>query len=203
MNPIPEVMKGVTDLPLALLAVVFGLLLRKKGKKEWSDLFLLVAAAALLGTGVHIIHITEPYLQLLWVILYALLFESIRRFSLLTVTHISDCQVEEQTAVWAAEAVLYLGAVALSFLANGLDIYLLVIFMVLMFCRIVVCLTRYGFRPAKVTGLMVLLIAPIVLQALAAIISFAVVAEHLILAAAQVVTYAIGKGEQIREPVSV
>ena len=203
MNPISEVMKGVTDLPLALLAVAFGLLLRKKEKNKWSEMFLLVAAAALMGAGVHIIRITEPYLQLLWVILYALFFESIRRFSLLTVACISGGPAEEQTATWIEEGVLYLGSVLLLFFANGLDIYLLVIFMVLMFCRIVVCLTRYGFRPAKVTGLMVLLIAPIVLQALAAIISFAVVAEHLILAAAQVVTYAIGKGEQIREPVSV
>ena len=203
MNPISEVMKGITDLPLALLAVAFGLLLRKKEKNGWATLFFLVAAAALMGAAVHIIRIRKPYLQLLWVILYALLFESIRRFSLLTVTHISDCPTEEQTAVWAAEAVLYLGSVLLLFLADGRDIYLFVVFMAVMFCRIVVCLIRYGFRPAKVTGLMSLLLVPIVLQALAALIPFAVVAEHMILAVAQVVTYAIGKNERSRELISV
>lgn len=197
MNPIAEAMKGFTDLPIALLALLFGLLLLKKEKRDWGGLFLLVAVSGVMGAAVHIFALPQRTLQLLWLVLYVLLFEDIRRFAKLMVAYISGIAEKERRIVWITEGILYAGAAVLLFARQGRDIYLLVVFMAVMFCRIVMCLVRSGFSPAKATGLMAMLLLPILLQALAAVISFAVVLEHIVLAAAEFVAHSIGKEAEL------
>ena len=193
MNPIAEAMKGFTDLPIALLALLFGILQMRKEKKEWGTLFLLIAVSGLMGAAVHIFALPRRALQLLWLVLYVLLFEDIRRFAMLMIAYISGIDGKERRIVWIAEGSLYAGAAVLLFAREGWDIYLLVVFMAFMFCRIVACLVRRGFSPAKATGLMAMLLVPILLQALAAVVSFAVVVEHIVVAAAEFVAHSIGQ----------
>ena len=196
MNPIAEVMKGVTDIPIALLAFWIGILLLKKEKKEWGGVFLLVAVSGLMGTAVHVFSLPDICRKLLWVVLYVLLFEDIRRFTKLMIAYISGSGEKERRVVWHVEGILYVCAVIVLLVRGRGDIYLLVVFMAAMFWRIIVCLGRSGFSPAKATGLMAMLFVPILLQALDQIIPCAVVIEHIVLAAALFVAYHIGKDER-------
>ena len=185
-------MKGVTDLPIALAALIFGLLLKKQKRNDWMLLFLLVALSAVMGAAVHLLRLTPTVRRIVWTVLYALLYEDIRRFSLLMTAYISGCRAQECRAVWWTEGLLYLCTILVLMTHELHSIYILVVFMVIMLVRIAVCLARYRFRPARATGLMTLLVFPVTLQALADVISAAVVAEHLLIVAGQVIAYSIG-----------
>jgi len=192
MNDIHEVMKGATDLPIALIALLIGLLLRKKRSKDWGLLFQLVAVSGLLGAAVHMFALPMLGLQLTWMLLYILLFESIRRFSLLMAGYLSKTQIREKTAVYWTEGILFLAAAVTLFLHQGKDIYFLVVFMVIMVTRIIISLFRTGFASKKANALIVIVLVPVVLQAVAELLSAAVVMEHLCIIAGEVIAGRIG-----------
>jgi len=191
MSSFSEIMKGATDIPLALLAFILGLLLRKNGSRKWSAVFLLIAAAALLGVAAHLFRFSETAHQLLWIVLYALIFESVRRFSMRMAEYLNGAVIA-QRFLFLAEGVMYLGTVIALFACPGKDIFFFVAFLALEFGEIVVCLVKKHFQPGKAVILSALLLVPIVLQALTHVLSYAVVLEHLILLADELIVYSIG-----------
>ena len=189
-QPLPELMKGLTDLPIALLSALFGVLLIRKGsEKKWSSLFFLLCAAAALGASVHCFILPEPYISMIWAVEYILLFASVRRFAALLIGYAENAKQPERAAIFAAEGALYLGAVILRFCGSRFDIYLFVIFAALCFFRVGVCLLKN--RPVSkiVRVLIAFLLAALLAQALKTVIPGGVVIGHGMIAAALFVIY--------------
>lgn len=191
MNEITEMLKGLTDIPIALLALVFGIILLKKRIKNWSRLFFLIAVSAVMGTVVHVFTLTPVLYGILWIILYILLFESIRVFTHLMIGYVSGTYEKEKLPVFISEAVLYITAVILLLVPEMYDIYALVVFMMLMMARLIACIVQRKKVPKSIAVLVVLLIVPIALQACAGMIPYAVAAEHMFLLAALSVVFEI------------
>lgn len=191
-----EISKGLTDLPLMLLALIFGLCLRRKGRAGKAALFFLIAFAAALGAGVHAIALPELWRRAVWCLLYALLFEALRRFARLLLEQIERGAARERRAVWLAEGALYLTAVCALLTGRRWDIYPFVAFAALMLLRVLRCLARHGFRPERAALLIALLPVPLALQALTRVFPLAVTLEHLVLLAALVQVYRIARDDE-------
>ena len=192
MGDFEELWKGLSDLPIALLAVVFGCLLLRRKARAWSAIFFLVAVSALFGAAVHSFAIPAPYLTVLWCGLYVLLFELIRSFTHRLTGCITGRRERERRAVRVIEAALYLAAVLCLLLWDGADIYMLVLFAVLMTVRVAICLIRHPGAPRRVKLLMLTLLAALLFQALKTVIPYGVVLGHVMIAVAECVAYRVG-----------
>lgn len=193
LNEMAEALKGFTDIPIALISLLFFILLLKGERNEWRGVFLLTTVAAFMGAAVHILKFENSEKTLIWVILYVLLFELIRRFSLAMINFITEKNSYEKSAVYLFESVLYLTAVFGLFYFPKYDIFALVAFSALAFIRVSVCLFKTK-RPKKsAVLLMFILLLPIVLQALSKLIPYAVVFEHIIIALALFIGFKIAK----------
>ena len=174
MNEFSEAIKGLTDIPIALLSFVLFLLIRKKGKKQWSRIFLFVAVAGFLGAIVHTFRVSVWQMRLLWIVLYVFLFELVRRFALAATSYISGKSSGEKKLVYGMEAAAYLISVTVLFLFPGYDIYAFVVFAAILFVRVLVCLIKTKNAPKDMWALILFLVLPIALQALADFIPYAV-----------------------------
>lgn len=193
-----EILKGISDVPIAVLALVFGMILRKRKRAEWPDLFLLIAVSAFSGAAVHMFDFPLTANRIIWVFLYVLLFELIRRFALIMTCCISGTGKDERTPVYAAEALLYCVTVAVMFTLDINDILVFVVFAVLMFARVAACFVRYRPSPVRPKVLMLMLSCPLLLQALAPVLPYAVFAEHVLLVFALCFAFVTANGENGR-----
>ncbi len=193
MNELPEMLKGLTDIPLALAACLFGILLtRRKAGGKWAALFFLISVSAVLGTAVHVFAMPQAVWTVVWMILYVLLFEAIRRFGQLMTAYITGQKRQEYRAVRITEIALYLFTVSGMFFLPFNEILVFVFFAVLQFARIMIALIRYPQAPADAKRLPVFVVLPLVIQALSGVIPYAVVMVHILLIAALFAVYLIG-----------
>ena len=197
MSNFEELWKGLSDLPIALLAIVFGCLLLRRKARAWSAIFFLAAISALFGAAVHSFAIPEPYLSILWCGLYVLLFELIRSFTHRLIGCITGQKERERRIVRVIETALYLAAVLCLFLWKNADIYMLVLFAVLMTVRVVACLLRHPGMPRRVKLLMFTLLAALLFQALKTMIPYGVVLGHVMIAIAECVAYRVGCSDAV------
>lgn len=194
MNELHEALKGFTDLPLAVLSLIFALLLRKNAAaKAWSRLFAFVAGAATLGSIVHGLALSPFWSAVTWTVLHPLLFESVRRFGLVFATFVDKKERRSPPAVFAAEAGFYLFCLALLYTIPPNDIYPFAAFAVLIFVQTTVAIARAPRLPKSATWFLVLLAIPLLLQIGETVIPYAVVIEHLFLALDLYIAYRIAK----------
>ncbi len=186
-------LKGLTDLPIALISLVFALLLAKKTDKQWSILFFFIATGGLLGTVVHTFALSVLLNRLIWVVLYVILFEIVRRFALIMVWCASGEKQKERIPVYATECVVY--AVTLIFLFQGSidSIYVFVVFAALILFRTVVAMLKFRRTPLKVNLFVAGLLVPLLLQAVSDLLPYAVVYEHIAIIIELFVAFLVAK----------
>ena len=186
-----ELWKGFTDVPIALLAVLFGLLLRRK--KGWREMFFLLAVTALLGTAVHVLVIPEPLHSVLWSVEFALLFALIALFAHRMEVYLTQKPVKEPKDVLFSGLALWVCAVILRFTYPNLDIYMLVPFAVGLMIRMILCFARQEKKPRLMKLLLPVLLAALAAQALKDVIPYGVVLVHAFIAAALFLVYRMGR----------
>ncbi len=192
MNELHEALKGFTDLPIAALALLFAILLRKKNaSKDWSTLFFIVACAGLLGSIVHGIALSRVADAVVWTILHPFLFEAVRRFGLVFATFIDKKERKSAKAVYVVEVFFYLAGLPLLYLIPHNDIYAFAAFAVLIFIQTVVAIAKAQKLPKIAVCFLVLLAIPLLLQIGETVIPYAVVIEHLFLALDLYIAYRI------------
>jgi len=192
MNELYEALKGFTDIPLAVLALIFAVLLRKKGAdRRWSTLFFIVAAAAVLGSVVHSIALSRVADAVVWTVLHPFLYEAARRFGLLFSSFIDKQEHRSAPAVFVAEIGFYLAGLPLLYLIPHNDIYSFAAFAVLIFIQTLVPILKAPKLPPLAIVFLVLLAIPLLLQIGENIIPYAVVVEHLLLALDLYIAYRI------------
>lgn len=193
LNTPEEMWKGLSNIPIALLALICAVLLlcRKGVKNEWIAVCFLGTFCSIMGITVHTFLIDKPLIQFLWMFLYILLFELTRIFSHRLVCFIANNDEKEKIPVIIIEAVLYAAAAVLLFVWNGKDIFMLVVFAFLEILRIVVCLIKHPKAPLSVKLLLADMALSMVFLALEDFIPYAVVFCHLLIAAALFIYYVI------------
>ena len=77
-----EIIKGLTDLPLAIIAGVFFILLKKRGAgRDWTMLFFYIFIAGLLGCVAHSFTLGKFSHRALWLLLFPVMFELVTVFT--------------------------------------------------------------------------------------------------------------------------
>lgn len=188
-----EFLKGATDLPLVLLALIFFGMLKRQKNGRWVGVFGMIAAAAALGVAVHSIAMPTWCVHGIWVALFPLLFESIRRFSVRFTEYIAKKERQTPPAAFIMQATLCVCAVITEFLFPDFSLLFLVAFTLLCLATIIICCVRVNAVPPKARILLWSLPIPILLQAFSGFIPYSIVTEHIFLAAEMVLTYFIAK----------
>lgn len=94
--------------------------------------------------------------------------------------------------VFILEGVIFSVTVLCLFFAPFNEIYIFVVFMAIMFLRLIVCLVRCKDRPRLAVILLVSVSAPFIAQTLEDVVPYAIVAEHILIAAVMFLAYRIG-----------
>ena len=193
-NEIGEAMKGFTDLPIAALSLLFGILLVKKNaKKDWSTLFFIVACAGVLGSVVHGVALSRVADAVVWTVLHPFLYEAVRRFGLVFSSFVDKKERKSPRTVFLVEIAFYLAGLPLLYLIPHNDIYSFATFAVLIFVQTVVAIARAPHLPKLAVWFLVFLAIPLLLQIGETVIPYAVVIEHLFLALDLYIAYRIAK----------
>lgn len=196
MNELNEALKGFSDIPISVISFVFFLLLSKKENRSWKNIFLLVSLSSFIGALVHIINFGNLIKNIIWIVLYVLLFELVRRFSLQFISFIKGKNEREKTIIYVFEIVFYVVAAIGLFFYPKYDILAFVAFSFIVFLKVLICFITIKKVPSDAKLLIILLLFPIVLQIFSRIIPFAVLTEHLIIAAALFIAYKIAKKQE-------
>lgn len=196
LSPLPEMLKGISDLPIAALAAVLAFLLPGgRAAREWRALLLMVSVSALFGAAVHVFAVPEQVLSFAWTALYILLFELVYVFCRLILRCIDRKGFRRPRAVRAVQTGLYLASAVCLFAAPGADIYVFVLFAAMLFAVVVFRLLRAEHPPRSVIALLLILLAALLCQGLKSVIPYGVVWGHVFIAAALFVLFFIAKND--------
>ena len=177
-----EILKGLTDVPLALIALILGILLIRKAhvRQEWKYLFCILFPSAVLGVIVHTFSIHGTLYIIIWLVLNVLMFELIRTFAHLMKNYVEKNQEEEKKITYVYEGILLIASEILVFIKPDKSIYLFVIFSVICIIRIFVVMFTEGGISTKITIMMMVFLLALILQALKARFPAGVAIAHLL-----------------------
>lgn len=196
MNDFYEVIKGFTDVPLALVTLVFGILSKRNNRKEWGDLFLLIFLTASLGAVAHAFELPKVLWRSMWAVIFAGLFEIVFKFTKLFSRYVnSSINFNEKTFRCLQVILCFAAIIAVA----GFGYKEMLIFVVYSFCNIVFlarCLIRRSNVPKKATFFVSLLSVVLLMQAFSTMIPYAVDIEHIVLTMILFVLYSISKSKQ-------
>lgn len=187
------ILMGLTDLPIAAVAVAFGILLQRRhgGAGGWAKWYFLIGISAVLGATVHIFAWNKTAKNIIWVGLYILLFEAVRRVGLLFRNGMLGKKHREQLWIYLTEVIFYGVTVIGLFKFPFNEIYIFALFAVIIFARLF-----DAYRTAEKVSfsfkvVFALTAVAIILQLFTGFGAGFVAAEHIVLAAALIVTYGI------------
>lgn len=184
-----ELWKGLTDLPIVLMAGLFFILLRKRGfDKVRQSMFLYIFIAALLGALAHSFSLARPFHIAVWLVLFALLFEIVRAYAEI-VRELAGLDARLPKPYIIAEAVLYIVTAVLTFVQFRIAIFVFVVFAVGLSVHLINIFrkNRKVFDEMKVPA-MIIFVA-LILQALKNVIPGAIVIAHCIICVAMYFLY--------------
>ena len=194
MTEFTEAAKGLTDLPIAFLALIFAVISFKKGNKKWCVVFLFTGISAIFGVVAHTFVFSDLTLKIIWTVLYILLFESVRRFTvlLLKLIHKSD---SSEKYIKIAEFSLCFVCLFFLYGIGKNDILVLVLFALICLILLISGIIKHKYKNKYIYLLFCLLTVTALLQIPAKAFPLLVVFEHLFLFASLFVVYIISKNE--------
>lgn len=189
MYEFSEAIKGFSDIPISVIALVLGLFARKRETtKGFSLLFILVSFAAFVGALVHIFKVPHIVKTAVWVFLYFVLYECVKRFTFLFVKYIKKGE-NTPKFISFAEYPFYLLSVIFLIFVKDYDMLFFVFFSAV--C--IITITYILIKEKRITRnvLIFILIIPVVVlfQAFSRFIPYAVLFEHIVIAALLFLVY--------------
>lgn len=188
-----ELYKGLSNIPISLIAFFFGLKLMKRtsAHTEGCRVFMLSAGASVMGVILHCFRIKSPVFEILWIILYILLFEDARLFTELILKTAGEDKPFCGFKSLIPEIVLLLAsAIWVLFDPEG-DIIPLTVFAFICIIRIAAGFIKNRTLPRPVLIMLCVLLAAILALALKNILPGAIVICHFLLAAVLYLLYCI------------
>lgn len=188
-----EMYKGISDLPILLVAMGFSIFLRKfEEKKIWSQFFMLVAEAAFIGAAVHMLALEGGYKKVAWAVLYVLLYEVVRNLSLALSGYILKAEVQYPKLMWWVQIIMFLASFVLLLKEIKYDIYVFVGFAVInLIWLIYLAISGKNKISGKLWLFFGLAVVAAGLQALKEVIPYGVVWGHLAILVAMCVLFSV------------
>lgn len=184
-----ELIKGVSDLPVSLLALVLGYLLRERGQNRWALVFFLAGIGAAMGAFVHAVPLELKVFRTVWLMLYSLLYGTVLLFRLRVLNE------PPKGYLYILGALLWLVTVILLLRGSGWDIYVFALFAAVVLIPV---FFRIFAQPDASPYLKRMLIAAapaLAFQALKAVIPYGVVLGHVCLMVALIFAYCVAAQE--------
>ena len=194
MTQFAEAAKGFTDLPIAVLALVFAALAWKNGNKKAGAVFLFTGIGAIFGAVVHIFVLPPLIRKIVWTVLYVLLFESIRRFTVLFLGFIRPPKTVEKVLLIAAVS-LYVVSLFFLYEIEANDILVLILFALICIAALIYSVIRYRYQNRYLVPFFGLAGSAALLQIPGDRFPIFVVLEHFCLFAALFIVYRMAKAE--------
>lgn len=190
-----ELWIGLTNLPILVSALTSALLIRKyeaeKGKK-WFLEFFMIACSAMLGTVAHCLKFTERADNILWIILYFLLYAVVWMFFRLMYGALRGNVPGKYWLI--AAAVCYAASCVIKVLINRGDIYVFVAYSIPVAAILIFECVKQGSKASGERLVMILLGLAVSSQALKVVFgSGAVVTAHLLVFAAMIALYKVAR----------
>ena len=187
--PLEETLKGLTDLPISLAALVIALLLRKEKitkpeQRLWGLFALILAYSAFLGAAVHTLDLGEGFRKAVWVILFPGLYALGCTMYLILTRAMPNGSRSVRPWLLIPAAVGLLASEILMLLGNDADILVFVAFGVLAVVPAFVRIFRRGFGWKHLGAMMLLLLAAALCQVLSFVSPYLVAVEHVFMLAA-------------------
>jgi len=194
-----ELLKGLTDLPLAIAALLLYILADRKHavRREWRWVFLLLSLSAAMGVAAHCFILPQRMNDILWLVLFAVMFELVRAFSHSVVNHLRREDRRELLFVRILELVFYLLADAITLTVHAHGIYSFVFFCALLIVRMFVCALRCSELPRRILRIIGVLFAGLVMQAIKSVFPLGVTIGHLIVLIALIMVYKLACDEAL------
>lgn len=196
MNNIYEALKGFTDIPSAVVALVLGLLALRRRDREGAALFLIIAAGGFLGSAVHIFELPELIRRIVWVFLHMALFEAVLRFTLLFNSFLSGGRKSRAKQFRFLEVVLYFGAVAAVLACGRRDMLFFIAFSAVCMVQLIICMIKADKKPKRALVLITFIPLLLILQTFSKIIPYSVVFEHAIITMILFIIYSMSAALQ-------
>lgn len=119
-----EMYKGISDIPIVILAMFFSIFLRKfEEKKVWSQFFMLLAEAAFIGAAVHMLALDGSYKKIAWAVLYVMLYEVVRNLSMAICEYVLKEEVKFPKLLWWVQIACFIASFVLLLKESKYDIY--------------------------------------------------------------------------------
>ena len=193
-----EMYKGISDLPILLVAMGFSIFLRKfEEKKVWSQFFMLLAEAAFIGAAIHMLSLEGGYKKVAWAVLYVLLYEVVRNLSLALSGYILKEEVQYPKLMWWVQVLMFIASFVLLLKEIKYDIYVFVGFAILNLAWLIYLAISGSKQNAnikitgKLWGFFGLAIVAAGLQTLKEVVPYGVVWGHLVILIAMCVLFSI------------
>ena len=170
-----EILKGLTDLPIFIISIIFMILIYRKNKKSKAFMaFLILSIASLFGVILHCIKIEETILSICWVIECFILMTLFNKFVFLLINN------DIKKIFKVIPIVLLIPIILSRIFIKELDIYFVILYglLVLSYMFFIIIKEKIKFKNKK--KLILLLILAIISQILKDIIKYGVVIGHLL-----------------------
>lgn len=171
-----ETLKGLTDLPIFIISIIFMILIYKKHKKSKAFIaFLLLSIASLFGVILHCIKINEPVLSICWVI---------ECFILMILTNKSVFLLIDKdiNKIFKVLPIVLLIPIILSrIFIKELDIYFVTLEGLLVISYMITIIIKEKIKFKNKNKIIIVLILVIISQILKDIIKYGVVIGHILI----------------------
>ena len=193
-----EMYKGLSDLPICLLALIFGIVLSKKYKEEktWKVFFFFLACTSALGAVAHVFAFSALAKKVVWTVLYVLLFELLRMLSSLLGRYIKE-EYRYPKVLYLAEVLIFAATLFLLYKESPLDIYVFIIFAALNVLWMLKLVRENGI-PLRVALFLVSGVLAGFFQALKTVIPHGVVLGHVMILLAELILFTIAIDKKLK-----
>ena len=170
-----EALKGLTDLPIFILSIIFMVLIYKKNKKSKTFIaFLILSIGSLFGVILHCIKIIEPILSICWVIECFILMTIFNMFVFLLIN-------KDIKKVFKIIPIVLLIPIILSrIFINKLDIYFVILYGVLVLIHMSYIIIKEKIKFKNKKKIIIILTLTIISQILKDVIKYGVVIGHIL-----------------------
>ena len=184
-----ELLKGVSDLPVSLLALVLGYLLRERGQNRWALVFFLAGIGAAMGAFVHAVPLEPEVYRTVWFMLYSLLYGTVLLFRLRVLNE------PPKVSLYVLGALLWLLTIILLLRGSGWDIYVFALFAAVVLIPVFIRVFAQTDASPYLRRMLIAAALALAFQALKAVIPYGVVLGHVCLMVALIFAYCVAAQE--------
>ena len=171
-----EILKGLTDLPICILSIIFMILIYRKNKKSKSFYaFLFLSIASLGGILLHCFKVTEPFLSICWVIECILLMKVVLMFIFLILN-------KDIKKIFKILLIILIIPIILSriFLPR-LDIYFVTVYSSILLIYMLYIMYKEKIKIKNQKKIIIVLILTVISQIIKDLIPYGVVIGHILI----------------------